>query len=81
MLKQNAILKSSLHNVKIYSSEGCRKTNQRWIICIYVANTAILNDWNFSRRYHFILLVFASTAEYFYYWYWRVLPKVLQSNL
>ena len=26
---------SSLHNLKIYSSKGCRKTSQRWI---YVAS-------------------------------------------
>ena len=33
MLKQHAIPNSSLHNLKIYSSKGCRKTSQRWIIC------------------------------------------------
>ena len=39
MLKQHAIPNSSLHNLKIYSSKGCRKTSQRWIICSYLANT------------------------------------------
>ena len=29
MLKQHTIPKSSLHNLKIYSSKGCRKTSQR----------------------------------------------------
>ena len=29
MLKQHAIPNSSLHNLKIYSSKGCRKTSQR----------------------------------------------------
>ena len=29
MLKQNAISNSSLHNLKIYSSKGWRKTSQR----------------------------------------------------
>ena len=33
MLKQHAIPNSSLHNLKIYSSKGCRKTSQRRIIC------------------------------------------------
>ena len=28
MLKQHAISNSSLHNLKIYSSKGCRKTSQ-----------------------------------------------------
>ena len=32
MLKQHAIPNLSLHNLKIYSSKGCRKTSQRWII-------------------------------------------------
>ena len=31
MLKQHATPNSSLHNLKIYSSKGCRKTSQRWI--------------------------------------------------
>ena len=35
MLKQHAIPNSSLHNLKIYSSKGCRKTSQ---ILIYVAS-------------------------------------------
>ena len=34
MLKQYAISNSSLHNLKIYSSKGCRKTSQRWIKCM-----------------------------------------------
>ena len=29
MVEQHAIPNSSLHNLKIYSSKGCRKTNQR----------------------------------------------------
>ena len=29
MLKQHAIPNSSIHNLKIYSSKGCRKTSQR----------------------------------------------------
>ena len=36
MLKQHVIPNSCLHNLKIYSSKGCRKTSKRWIICIYV---------------------------------------------
>ena len=47
--------KLKLHNLKIYSSKGCRKTSQRWIICMYLANTAVLNIRIFSRRYHFRL--------------------------
>ena len=35
MLKQHAPPNSSLHNLKIYWSKGCRKTSQRWI---YVAS-------------------------------------------
>ena len=31
MLKQHTTPNSSLHNLKIYSSKGCRKTSQRWI--------------------------------------------------
>ena len=80
MLKQHVIPNSSLHNLKICSSTGCRKTNQRWIRCMFLANTAILNTRIFSRRYHFRLWVFASTGEYFYYWHWRVLPNELQSK-
>ena len=85
MLKQHTIPNLSLHNLKIYSSKGCRKTIQRWIICVmyrYLTHTAILNIRIFSRRYpyHFRLWVFASTGEYFYYWHWRVLPNVLQSK-
>ena len=60
MLKQHAIPNSSLHNLKISSSKGCRKTSQRWIyvasyVATYLANTAILNIRIFSRRYHFRL--------------------------
>ena len=55
MVKQHAISNSSLHNLKIYSSKGCRKTSQRWIICMYLGNTAILNIQIFSRRYHYRL--------------------------
>ena len=44
MLKQLAIPNSSLYNLKIYSSEGCRKTSQRWIICMYLhINSKYLN--------------------------------------
>ena len=35
MLKQHSTPNSSLYNLKIYSSKGCRKTSQRWI---YVAS-------------------------------------------
>ena len=31
MLKQYATPNSSSHNLRIYSSKGCRKTSQRWI--------------------------------------------------
>ena len=62
LFKQHAIPNSSLQNVKIYSSKGCRKTSQRRIL--YVANTAILERRIFSERYHFRLWVFASTGEY-----------------
>ena len=76
---------TSLHNLKIYSLKGCRKTSQkcktsqrcRWI---YLANTAILNIRIFSWRFHFRLWVFTSTGEYFYCWHWRVLHDVLQSK-
>ena len=70
MFKQPATPNSNLHN-------RCRKTSQRWHICMYLANTAVLNIWTFSRRYHFRLYVFASTGEYFYYWHWQVLPSIL----
>ena len=56
----------------------CRKTSQTWIM--YAANTAILQLRIFSGRYHFRLWVFALTGEYFYYWHWRVLPKLLQGK-
>ena len=63
MLKQHATPNSSLHNLKIYLSKGCRKTSQRSITCMYLANTAVLNIRIFSRSYHFRLKVFASTGE------------------
>ena len=63
MLKQHAIPNSSLHNLKIYSSKGCRKTSKSKDEFMY----AILNIRIFSRRYHFRLRVFASTGECFYY--------------
>ena len=47
---------------------------------MYVANTAILKLQIFSGRSHFRLWVFASTSEYFYYWYCWVLPQVLQGK-
>ena len=81
---QNAetISNSSLYNLKIYSSNKCRKTSQRWIILyVTVANTAaILNIWIFSWRYHFRLWVFASTGKYFYYWHWRDYPICYKVN-
>ena len=80
LLKHHAIPNSSLHNLKIYSLKGCRKNRQqRWIMYTYEVNTVILNIRIFCRRYHFRLLVFASTSECFYYWHWRVLLNVLQS--
>ena len=49
MLKQHATPNSRLHNLKIYSSKGCRKTSQKWIVlCTYLASTAIQV---FSRTY------------------------------
>ena len=62
MLKQHVIPNSILQNLKIFSSKGCRK---RWIVCMYLANTAILNIRFSSRRYYFRLWVFALTGEYF----------------
>ena len=76
-LKQEAIPNSSLQNLKIYSIKKCRKASQKWII-MYVANTAIVKLFN--GKYHFRLWIFVSTVEYFYYWHWRVLPKVLQGK-
>ena len=60
MLKQRATPNSVLHNLKTYSSEGCRKTSQRWIyvasyLPTYLVNTAVLDTRFFSRRYHFKL--------------------------
>ena len=37
-----------------------------------------MQKWIFSGRDHFRLWAFASTGEYSHYWYWRVLPNVLQ---
>ena len=33
---------------------------------------------NFQQNISFRLWVFASAGEYFYYWYWQVLPNVLE---
>ena len=33
-VQKHATPNSSLHKLKIYSSKGCRKTSQRWIICM-----------------------------------------------
>ena len=60
MWKQHASQNTSLHNLKICSSKGCRKNSQRWIyvasyIATYLANTAVVNIRIFSRRYHFRL--------------------------
>ena len=50
---EHAIPNSSLHKLKIYSSKRCRKISQRWIICMYLANKAVLNIGIYSRRYYF----------------------------
>ena len=54
MLEQHAIPNSSVLNLKIYSSKGCRKTSQRYLskmnLCTYVANTAILMYSNFQQK-------------------------------
>ena len=60
MLKQYAILNSRLHNLKIYSLKGYRKTSQRWIVCIYLAKTAVLNTRIFRRRYWFSVCIIGS---------------------
>ena len=39
MLKQHASPNSSLDNLNIYSSKGCRKTSQRWIYTAIFAST------------------------------------------
>ena len=54
MLKQHAIPNSVLHNLKIYSSKGCRKTSQIKVK-MNLLTLAILNIRIFSRRYHFKL--------------------------
>ena len=85
LMCQEATPNSSLLNLKIYLSKRCTKTSQRWIyvdslpamfLPSYRANTAILNIWIFSRRYHFRLKVFASAGEYISYWHWRVYHPV-----
>ena len=58
--------------------KGCWKTSQKWTIYSYVANTATLKLRIFSERYHFRLWVFAWIGKYFCYWFWRLLPKLLQ---
>ena len=66
MLRQHATPKSSLRNLKIFSSKGCKKTSQRFMyVCShgYVANTAIEELRIFSGRYHFRWWVFPSTVE------------------
>ena len=69
---------ASLQRLKIYSTKGCSQSKMYILyVCIYIANTAILKLRIFSGRYHFRLWIFASTSEYFYYWHWRALPKVL----
>ena len=50
MLKQHAIPNSSLHNLKIYSSKGCRKTSQRLIICMYLATHSSSKYSNFQQK-------------------------------
>ena len=41
ILKQHAILNSSLQNLKVYSSKWCRKTSQKWILCSLHSNSKI----------------------------------------
>ena len=49
MLKQHAIPNSSLQNLKIYSSKGCRKASQKRIM--YFANSKIVyRTSNFQRK-------------------------------
>ena len=55
MLKQHAISNSILHILNIFHQKGAEKTSHRWIRCMYLCNTAILNNRFFSRRYHFRL--------------------------
>ena len=58
VLKQHANPNSSLHNLKIYSSKGCRKTSKDELyVAMYLTNTAVLNIPIFSRKYHFRLQV------------------------
>ena len=75
MLKQHSILHSSLQKLRFIHQKGIVNL---WIM--YVANSAILELWIFSGRYHFRLWVFASTGENFYCWHWRVLPKLSQDD-
>ena len=58
MLKQHAIPNSSLRNLKIYSSKGCRKTGN-W----YVANTAIL-----AKYLNFQLKISLQIMGFFFDW-------------
>ena len=78
MLKQHAIPNTSLQNLNISWSKGSKKSSQKRVM--YVANTAILKLRDFSGRYYFWLWDVAWASEYFYYWHWQVLPKVLQSK-
>ena len=61
MLKQHAIPNSVLHNLKIYSSKGCRKTSQIKVK-MNLLTPVILNIRIFSRRYFEFLL---DTDEYY----------------
>ena len=67
MLKQHATPNSSLHNLKIYSSKGYRKTSQRWI---YVACSS--KNSNFHQK---ILL---QTMGFCFDW-WILLLLTLRS--
>ena len=56
IFKQHVTPNSSLHNWKIYSSEGCRKLVKDELLYMYVAtqaNTAVQNIWIFNRRYNY----------------------------
>ena len=49
-----------------------------WIM--QIVKIAILKLRIFSVRYHFRLLAFASTSEYFYCWHREILPKMLRGK-
>ena len=49
MVKQHAIPDSSLRNLKIYSSKGCRKTSQSWIKSICLAKHSEHNNSKYSN--------------------------------